>query len=173
MADSIPNTKLALTPDKAKTFAFHKGEIAFLPTGAVAPAGVLKFLVEETKFSVKPTFTKVKGPKETGTTRYIQTTRSVLKEVERSIKAVSRQPRDAAIVQVFNAGSLNGKFKIWVTDFEDAADKAAYLSNEFDGSIAVDGELGGSAGGSDGESVSLVIEPSGDVVLTVDGSTAA
>lgn len=171
MADTIPNTKLALTPDKAKTFSFHKGEIALLPTGATAPGGVLKLLVEELKFSVKPTFTKIKGPQETGTVRYIGTTRSILREVERSIKCTSRQPKDAAILQAFNNGSISAVFKIWATDFEDPADKSSYLSNEFSGTISLDGELGGSAGGTDGETVGLVIEPSGTVTLTADATT--
>lgn len=171
MADSIPNTKLALTPDKAKTFAFHKGEIALLPTGATAPAGVLKLLVEELKFSVKPTFIKVKGPVESGTTRYITTTRSILQSVERSIKCTSRQPKDGAIMQAFNNGSISAVFKIWATDYEDPADKSSYLSNEFAGTISLDGELGGSSGGTDGETVGLVIEPSGTVTLTADATT--
>lgn len=173
MADTIPNTKLSLAPDKAKTLLFHKGEIAILAAGAVI-GDVKQLLLSEVKFAVKPTFAKVKGPVEDGITRYITTARSVLQGVERSVKVTCREPRNAVIAQILNSGALVGaKMKIWVTDYEDPADKSAYLTNEFVGTIAVDGEVGGSDGGTDGETVSLTIEPSGPLTLTADATTTA
>lgn len=68
------------------------------------------------------------------------------------------------------SGLRNGKVRFYITDPDDAANKAAIVTNEFQCAVTVDGGLGLTA--NEVTKATLAFEAKQAVTFTMDGSTA-
>lgn len=134
MPDTIPDTLPTILPTPAATLNARRLLIAYIPQGGTQK----NFLGLNLKYDGKPETLEHESCDPVTLTKYVD--RIITTKRARAVKFDVDEITDE-VIAIINAGIITGVFKFWVQDPSDAENTVAILSNEFAGTIMLEGEF--------------------------------